>query len=163
MHCKKIQSFDHHVGASDEQRRQVEAERAGSFEVHREVELAWQFDWQVGGLGALQDSVRVSGGAPEQVGHARAVGHEAAGRHVLLGLEHAHDPILRQKIDDPADMQLVKQIVAHQKHLSALPQHDGERRVEVGGAAELDADYPYPGRRSCELELGKNVEGSGVV
>ncbi len=36
---------------------------------------------QVGAI--LQDSMQVSGGSPEQVGQARAVGHEAAGRHVF--------------------------------------------------------------------------------
>jgi hypothetical protein len=29
----------------------------------------------------------------------------------------------------------VQRIVAHEKHLGALPQHDGERCVEVGDAA----------------------------
>src|SRR5262245_31764898 len=132
--------FDHLVSAGNEQRWQVKAERAGSFEVDREVELGWQLDRQVGSLSALQNSVRVSGGAPEQVGQARAIRNEAAGRHVLLGLEHTCDPVLRQKIDDPADVQLVQRIVAHQKHLGALPQHYAERGVEVGGAAEFDTD-----------------------
>src|SRR5262249_12994346 len=132
--------LDHLVGTSDEQRRQVEAERASSLEVDRQVELGWQLDRQVGRFGALQDSVRVSGGAPEQVGKARAIRGEASRSNLVGGLEHACDPVLRQKIDDPADVQLVQRIVAHQKHLGALPQHYGERGVEVGGAAELDAD-----------------------
>jgi hypothetical protein len=51
-------SLDHLVGAGDEQRRQVEAERARSLEIDRQIELGWQLDRQIGGLGALQDSVR---------------------------------------------------------------------------------------------------------
>ena len=59
--------LDHLVGAGDEQWRQVEAERASRFEVDRQIELGWQLDRQVGGLGALQDAVHIAGGAPEQV------------------------------------------------------------------------------------------------
>ena len=88
----------------------------------------------------------VHGGAPEQVAQARAVGHEAAGRHVLLGLEHARDLVLCQEIDDPADVQLVEWIGAHQQHLDPLPQHYGDRRVEVGGATKLDPDQHHAGR-----------------
>ena len=36
--------FDHLVGAGYEQWRQVEAKRAGSFEVDRQIELGWQLD-----------------------------------------------------------------------------------------------------------------------
>src|SRR5262249_15128247 len=62
-----------------------------------------------------------------------------------------------------ADVQLVERIVAHDKHLGALSQHDGDRRVEVGGAAELDAGQRDPGRRGRGLHLGQHVEGRGVV
>ena len=57
----------------------------------------------------------------------------------------------------------MERVVAHQQHLSPLPQHDGKRRVEVGGAAELDADQRHARRRSCQLQLGEHVEGSPVV
>jgi hypothetical protein len=40
-------------------------------------------------------TMHVTSGAPEQVRHARTVGHETAGRHILLRLEHSRQPVLR--------------------------------------------------------------------
>ena len=87
------QSFDDLVDAQQERFRDREAERLRGLEVDDQLELARLLHRQVGGLRALQDPVHVGGAAPKQVGQARAVGHEAAGNHVLPRLEHARQPV----------------------------------------------------------------------
>src|SRR5262245_12771319 len=57
--------------------------------------------------------MHVAGGAPEQVGKARPVGHEAADRHVLLRLEHSGQAVARQELDDTGDVKLVERIDGH--------------------------------------------------
>jgi hypothetical protein len=80
----------------------LETERFGGPQVDGEIELCRQLHRQVGGVGALQDVVHVAGGTPQQVGHARAISHQSAGRDVLLRVEHARQPVLRQEGDDPS-------------------------------------------------------------
>jgi hypothetical protein len=68
----------------------VEPKRLGGLEVDGQLEFDRLLHREVGGLGALQNLVHVSGGAPEQVGLARAVGHQSPGAH---GLTQLIDPI----------------------------------------------------------------------
>src|SRR6266700_1961636 len=123
-------SFDHLVGAGDERRRQLEAECIGGFQVDCEVELRWQFDGQVRRVRALQDSVHVAGGAPEQVRKIRPVGDESAGHHALLRLKHRRQPVLCKEVDDAADVKLVERIVAHQNGIGPLAHYRGEGGVD---------------------------------
>src|SRR5262249_29031156 len=48
-------SFDHHVGAREQRRRDLKAERPGRLQVDDELEFRRLQDRQVGGLGALED------------------------------------------------------------------------------------------------------------
>ena len=56
--------FNHRVGAGEERRWDLEAEGAGGLEAHHKPEKRWLLDWQIGGLGALENprrTVRVNG------------------------------------------------------------------------------------------------------
>jgi hypothetical protein len=53
-------SLDHFVGACDERRRHLEAERFGGLEIDDEFDLGRHFDRKVGGLGAAQNAIDVA-------------------------------------------------------------------------------------------------------
>jgi hypothetical protein len=64
--------------------RDSQAERLGGLEVDDELEFGRVLDGQLGRLGAFQDLVDVGGGSPELLQHIRRVGHETAGRRIIL-------------------------------------------------------------------------------
>src|SRR6266478_3596132 len=55
--------LDHLVRPLQDRRRDRQAEGLGGLEVDHELELGGLFDWQVCGLGALENPVHVEGGA----------------------------------------------------------------------------------------------------
>src|SRR5262252_2808447 len=58
-------SLDHVIGAGEERRRDVKAERLRRYQINRQLEFGRLLDWEVGGLLAPQDTIDVGGGLPE--------------------------------------------------------------------------------------------------
>ena len=63
MHRSKTTSLDDLVGAGEQHRRHVEAERLSRFEIDHQLILGRRLHWQVGGLLTLEDAVNVTGRA----------------------------------------------------------------------------------------------------
>ena len=77
MHRSKQSSFDYLVGSVQEAVRHCETYGLGGFQIDHKIEFSRLNDWQVGGLGALENSTGVDAGLPVQVGDARPISDQA--------------------------------------------------------------------------------------
>src|ERR1700737_4463682 len=74
IHRSKITSlFDNLVGAGEQLRRHVDAERLGSSEIDDEIEFGWLLDRNVTGLRPAQNLIDVVSSASKQVRDVRSV------------------------------------------------------------------------------------------
>src|SRR5262249_2342763 len=71
-------SVAHLVGTGEDRRRDLDAERPGGSQVDHQLELGRLLHRKLGGLGALEDTVDVDGGAAIEIEAVDAVGDEAA-------------------------------------------------------------------------------------
>src|ERR1700704_2084954 len=123
-------SLDHLIGPLQEGGRDRQAERLCGLEVDDEIELRRLLDGQVGGLGALQDSVNVDCSTSFHLGNIYSVGHEAAWTNEILELIDCGDPMRGRKIDNGLSMHEHKSRRRHQYSLVVILHHATERGSE---------------------------------
>src|SRR2546425_9637054 len=70
-------------------------------QIDHQLELRRLLHWQVSRLGAFEDLVDISGGAPPQVGQGCSVGYKAASLHPKTLRMHRWEPVLGGEIQKP--------------------------------------------------------------
>jgi hypothetical protein len=75
--------FDHLVGAGEQHRRNLKAERLGSFEVDYQFELGRLQDGQISGLLPLQNAAHIDASLAITFGSARSVADQTAVRSIF--------------------------------------------------------------------------------
>src|SRR5262245_59693136 len=133
------------------------------FEVDGQLEFDRLFHREVGGLGALQNSVHVASCAPEQVWLARAVRHQSPGANVLAQLIHCPQSALRHEVNDPCDTGLVEGFAGHRERIGALLRHCCECGRELDARAHASRDDGHTQPRWRTLSLFELEDIGGVV
>src|SRR5262245_21706138 len=105
----------------------------------------------------------VAGCAPEQVGLARAVGHQSPGAHVLAQLIHCRQPVLRHEVHDPCDTDLVDRFGGHRERIGALLHHCCECGLELDARTHAYRHDRHTQRRCRSLYLFELEDIGGVV
>src|SRR5262249_9745545 len=85
-------SFDHLVGAGEQRRRHLEAERLGGRQIDNEIEFGWLLDWDIGCLRSAKNLIDKVGGAPEQIGEVWSIGHQTPHFDVFAETVHRRYP-----------------------------------------------------------------------
>src|SRR6266436_10168371 len=73
-------SFDDLIGAGEDRWRDGQAESLGGVEIDDQLEGRRLLDWQIGGLGALENPAGVDASLARISGEARSIADQAAGR-----------------------------------------------------------------------------------
>src|ERR1700720_2822495 len=78
MHRSKKALFDHFVGGSEQQGRQLQAELPSSFLVHDKLKFGWGLNRQFGRIGTAHDSIDIGCRVCEKLVGLYPVRHETA-------------------------------------------------------------------------------------
>ena len=116
-------------------RRNREADLLGRFQIDDELELRRLLHRQISGLGAFQNLVHISGGAPVHVGKARAVKHEATSVHKLCPFVYRREPILCRELGNLCSVRIDHGASKHEDCLSTFLACGSECNLDILGAS----------------------------
>src|SRR5262249_19579744 len=106
-----IKSFiDHLVGAHEQRRRHVEAERFRCFEVKHRFVPGRRLYRKVGGLGASQDAVDIGRRLPKHFDLVGPIGHEATGCNKQTGRVDRWQAVPSRKSDNKIAMDVGRRV-----------------------------------------------------
>src|SRR5262249_62432199 len=141
-------SFDPLVGEREQLVRTIEAERFRSLEVDHQLELGRLCDWQLLGLGALEDFTRVNGGLTISISNAAAVTHQTPGSGELACRVDAGNATACRQLDDLITLVSKEWIEGDQKRLGSLLDEHHECGFKLAAAAGAQ-DLQLAASRVC--------------
>src|SRR5262249_20279240 len=144
-------SFDHLVGARQQRRWHVQAERLGGLEIDHEFVLRRRLNRKVGRLLALEDAVDVTGCLPELVDRIRSVGDQTTGGDVMAGPEDCGESMPGRKRDDQLAMS--EHRGTRRDDYAAIPRlHESiDGMLDLLGLARVDRRYIHA--KGCRRRL----------
>src|SRR5262249_34514225 len=123
--------LDHLVGAREQRRRHIEAERLGGPHVDEQLDLRGLLDWQVDRFLAFENTASVDAGQTVGVRKTASIADEPAGRRELAKLIHRWYRVAerqRGQLFGPTDKETVS---GDYKPACSQSRHVSEGRVEL--------------------------------
>src|SRR6185436_20676041 len=122
--------------------RDRDTEGFGGLVVDHQLERRWLFDWQVGRLGTLQDTVHIRGGAPIGVRIVGSICHEPAGVGEFSGTGHSRNAMPGSESCNLARMRVEDRIAEDDKGVSLLLCYRGKGTLQIVGRLRRDKLKP---------------------
>src|SRR5215813_7560449 len=94
-------SLNHLVRPREEGCRNRQPKRLGRLEVNDQLELGRLLDWEVGGLGSLENAIDIRGSTSRKILAVATVGHEPANLDKESRWKDCRQPLLGSEGDDP--------------------------------------------------------------
>ena len=114
-------SSDDSVRPHQHIRRNRQADLLGRFQIDDELKLRRLLHGEIGGLGAFQNLVHISSGAPVQVEEAHAVGHKPTGFDVPRLVVYRREPALYREVCNLCSLRTDDGPLASTRTASARP------------------------------------------
>src|SRR6266436_1387911 len=144
------------IRALQDRWRDRQPDRLRGSEIYDQLDLRGLLDREVGGFGALEELVHVTGRAPIQVKLVWAIDHETAGLRVLRRppINRWEAPLRRELCNLPS---LIPEygVRENQERARALPGHRREGTVDLLGVPRLQGLKPHPQDPSGSLRLSQ--------
>ena len=150
-------SFDHLVGAQQERRRQLDADRFGGLEIDDQLKPGRLLDRQIGGLRTVENLRHVGGDAAQARLDMDSVGHEPARLDVGPEDEHRRKAVLKGQLRDVALVRGKQGTGQNEQHLRRALGQGPECRIDIIWqalelhAAQLKPESARPVLRGAEL------------
>src|SRR5205814_10654476 len=104
----------------------------GGFEIDHKLELGGLLDWKIGGLGALQELIHVSGRAAPHFSKVRRIRHEPTNLNKIPTIIHCGNSSLGGEVYDALLMDPAHQRISYgHESVAAISGHHGECPVNI--------------------------------